>query len=89
MISKQVLKYLGTHVGALLFLNSSLSSLVTAVSRKSKSIHNAASEIAMSLPDAIFTKEASSDPLMRSGLREKELVLPEIKSESTQKNVTV
>jgi hypothetical protein len=63
--------------------------MVTAVSRKSKSIHNAASEVEFSYPAAISIKDVSSDPLMRSVSREKELFRPEMKSERTQKNVTV
>lgn len=73
----------------LLFLSSSLSSVVTAVRRKSKSIHNAASETPVSFPDASATRRCSSEPCMRSGFREKALVLPEMKSDKTQKNVTV
>ena len=73
----------------LLFLSSSLSSVVTAVSRRSKSIQSAASDTARSSPEAISTRVLSLAPLMRSGLREKEVVLPEMKSDKTQKKVTV
>jgi hypothetical protein len=73
----------------LLFLSSSLSSVVTAVNRSSKSIHNAASETARSSPDASLIRAGSLDPKMRSGLKENSLVLPEMKSDKTQKNVTV
>ena len=34
-------------------------------------------------------RASSLDPWVRSGLNENELVLPEIKSDKTQKNVTV
>jgi hypothetical protein len=71
-----------------LFLNSSRLSAVTDVNRRSKSIHNAASEIVQSSPDAISVKDRSLEAFMRSGLSEKEVVLPDMKSDNTQKNVT-
>jgi hypothetical protein len=77
------------QVWDLLFLSSSLSSVVTDVNRRSKSIHNAASETPRSSPDAISMRIWSSEPGMRSGLIEKELVLPEMKSDKTQKKVMV
>jgi hypothetical protein len=73
----------------LLFRSSNLSSVVTAVNRSSKSIHSAASDTARSSPDANFERVCSLEPRMRSGLRVNELVLPEMKSDKTQKNVTV
>jgi len=57
--------------------------------RRSRSIHKAASEIARFSPDAIVRRVCSSEPRMSSGLKENELVLLEIKSDKTQKNVTV
>jgi len=74
---------------SLLLRSSSLSSAVTAVNRKSNNIHNAASDRARSLPEASAIRACSLEPLIWSGLSVKELVLPEIKSDRTQKNVTV
>ena len=73
----------------LLFRSSNLSSVVTAVKRSSRSIHNAASDSARSLPEVNSIRAFSLEPRMRSGLREKEVVLPEMKSDKTQKNVIV
>jgi hypothetical protein len=73
----------------LLFLNSSLSSVVTAASLDSSNIHSAASETARSSSDAIPMRACSFKPWMRSGLSEKELVLRDMKSDKSQKNVTV
>jgi hypothetical protein len=73
----------------LLFLSSNLSSVVTAASLNNKSIHNAASETAKSSPAASLAKAGSLDPRIRSGLNENSLVLPEMKSDRTQKKVTV
>jgi hypothetical protein len=59
------------------------------VRRSNNSIHRAASETPKSPPDAIFRRVSSFEPLISSGLREKELVLLDMKSDNTQKNVTV
>ena len=73
----------------LLFRSSNRSSVVTAANLSSKSIHNAASDTAKSSPDARRARAGSLDPKIRSGLNENSLVLPEMKSDNTQKNVTV
>lgn len=76
-------------VSDLLFLSSNRSSAVTDVNRRRRSIHSAASETPRSSPDAISMRVWSLEPLTRSGPIENELVLPDIKSDKTQKNVTV
>jgi hypothetical protein len=63
--------------------------VVTTVSLKSSSIQSAAFEVALSSLDAFSISSFSSSHFSRSGSREKESVLLEMKSERTQKNVTV
>jgi hypothetical protein len=72
-----------------LFLNSSRSSVVTTVSLRSSNIQSAALEVALSSLDALSMSSFSSSHFKRSGSREKESVLLEMKSDKTQKNVTV
>jgi hypothetical protein len=88
-IQSQIRFYLSKLGQILLFRSSNLSSVVTAANLSSKSIHKAASETARSSPDASFARAGSLDPKIRSGLNENSLVLPEIKSDKTQKKVTV
>lgn len=77
------------HSEHVLFLSSRRSSVVTTVSLKSSNIQSAAVEAFLSSPDAFSMSSFSSSHFSRSGSRENESVLLEMKSDRTQKNVTV
>ena len=72
-----------------LFLSSNLSSVVTVVSRCNNSSQSAAFETAWSSLFAFLWSLSSSIESMTSLSNENEPPLLEIKSETTQKNVTV
>lgn len=73
----------------LLFLKSNLSSVVTVVSLSKRSIHRAASEDASSGFEAFSTNETPLGSSTRLSVIGSDLLLPDRKSERTQKNVTV
>jgi hypothetical protein len=73
----------------LLFLSSSLSSVVTVVNLSRSNIHNAASDDAFCGSAAFSAKSVSSASPKSPFVMGRDLFFPERKSDRTQKNVTV